>query len=275
MKKSIIYDHILTAAKQENVPISEILSFAASLGYVGADVRWRSADALQETYETLKKAGLTLSSVYRFWSLAFPVSREDSIAFFSFLRACECDHAMIIPQIEGEPKDTNTEFETVCANLNEICDVAKDYKINVTVEDFDAIDAIICNTETLRRAFDAVPMLRHTFDTGNYAYFYESPVSAFELFKDRIVHVHLKDRSLKPTSSTQKAGSLCDGKTAYSCAVGNGFVEIEQCLKLLYENGYGGYLSIEHYGLDGMKTAIRESSEYVDGILSDIEKTLA
>ncbi|MBO5326834.1 MAG: sugar phosphate isomerase/epimerase [Clostridia bacterium] len=272
MKKSIIYDHLLTAAEQEGVSIAKILSFAASLGYVGTDVRWRSADALCETQEMLKKEGFSLSSVYRFWDLTFPVDHEDANAFFACLGACGCDHAMIIPRGDGAIKDKNAAFETVCARLNEICDIAKNQKITVTVEDFDAVDAIICNTETLERAFVAVPKLRHTFDTGNYTYFYESPIAAFELFKDKIVHVHLKDRALAPVSSTQKAGALCDGKAAYSCAVGDGFVEIEQCIRSLHKNGYNGYLSVEHYGLDQMKTAIQRSAAYIDRILADVEK---
>ena len=46
--------------------------------------------------------------------------------------------------------------------------------------------------------------------------------------------------------------------------------EFFACLRLLAESGYRGYLSAEHFGVARMKDGIRESAEYIDGILSSI-----
>ncbi|MBO7150534.1 MAG: sugar phosphate isomerase/epimerase [Clostridia bacterium] len=275
MKKSIFYDHILLAARQECAEVSEIVEYAASLGYVACDVGWESADALRSVYSILQKAGLGISCVYRFIDFSNTVDIDDACMFFACLREFACDNAMVIAWgKEQKPNYTDAEFETVCANLSTFCALAKPYGVRVSVEDFDSNEAIINNTAAFKRAFALVPALFHTFDTGNYAYFSESPTAAFHAFAKRISHVHLKDRSLAPNEYCQNASVLADGKKAYSCPNGMGFVEIRECIELLSRNGYDGYLSIEHFGLEHMKDAVRQSAAYVDAVLSDVAKNI-
>ncbi len=264
MKKSIFYDHLLTAAKQENQPISEIIDFAAELGFIGADVGWCGENALTQTYELLKKSGIAISSVYRFWNFGESYNKDDARAFFSCLRKCECNTAMIIPR-KTNGTDEATEFERTVYALNDLCNMAEEKGITVTVEDFDGTNVVVCNTDSLKRVFNAVPKLMHAFDTGNYSYFSESPIEAYKLFKDRIVQVHLKDRTFFSTNNGTPT-TFVNGRVVYPCAVGEGFVEIEECIKLLCKNGYNGYLSVELFWHNNMKEAIQKSAEYIDKI---------
>lgn len=264
MKKSIFHDHLLHMARQENQPLEKAVEFAANLGFVGADVIWSTPENLVETYELFKKYGIKIAEVSRFINLASDLDEKDVHDFLDYLSKCDCKIAMIIPQ--NKPDE---DFSTVCSNIAKICGVADEYNISVSVEDFDSAAVIIRDTNSIEKAFQNVPKLCHSLDTGNYAFFKESPIEAYKLFRDRIIHVHLKDRSFSPTDN-ENPMPLVDTTTAYPCALGDGFVEIESVLKMLAKDGYNGYLSVEHFGMNNMKKAIEKSSEYLDGILSKI-----
>ena len=265
MKKSIFYDHILTAARQERASVEEMIAYVASLGYVGADVIWSDRERLLEIYRFLKAADMKITSVCLFCDLNDTLDYEGFVAFFECLRECGCQNAMMIPQALVKDKDTG--FAAVCGALNEICGIAADYDVRVSVEDFDSADAIVGSGASVEKILCAVPSLFHTFDTGNYAYFNESEIEMYERFKHRIVHVHLKDRAKSPLLPNEKATIMIDGSLVYPCPVGKGFIQIEECLKRLYAFGYTGYVSVEHFDVGDMKKAIRESSEFIDGIL--------
>ena len=264
MKKSIFYVHIAEAAKQENTTVSEIAQYAASLGYSGSDVPWESAESFCRMYDILKEFGIKIASVYRFWDLFSPLDAADANHFFKTLADHGCFVSMIIPcRAENKPF-TEEDFNVVCEGLRKLCAIAKNYGVTVTVEDFDSNDMIINNTESIKKAFDAVPDLRHSFDTGNYSFFHESEIEAFTLFKDRIKNVHLKDKAFAPDASE----SVSQGRVpTCPCAVGKGNLKIKECLKLLGEMGYDGYLSVEHFGHPKMKDAMRDSAEFLDSVV--------
>jgi inosose dehydratase len=264
MKKSIFYEHIIEAAKQENTTVSEMAKYAASLGYSGSDVPWSSAESFYNIFDVLRDAGIKIACTHRFWDIFSPLDTADADNFFKTLANHGCFTAMIIPSRAENKPFTEEDFSTVCEALRRLCDMAKNYGIIVTVEDFDGNDIIINNTQALKKAFDAVPQLCHSFDTGNYAFFQESEIEAFALFKDRIKHVHLKDRAFRTQSNEAAGQRLSNGTTSYPCAVGKGDLKIRECLRLLAEMGYDGYFSVEHFGHPKMKDAIRDSAKFLD-----------
>lgn len=266
MKKSIFYEHIIEAAKQENTAISEIVQYVASLGYSGCDVPWSSAESFCGISDILEEAGIKIACTHRFWDIFSPLDTADADNFFKTLENHGCFAAMIIPSRAENKPFTEEDFIVVCEALRKLCDMAKNYGIIVTVEDFDGNDIIINNTQALKKAFDAVPDLHHSFDTGNYAFFGESETEAFALFSDRIKHVHLKDRAFAPSTSDAVPQILSDGTTSYPCAVGKGDLNIRECLRLLAEMGYDGYFSVEHFGHPKMKEAIRDSAMFLDNV---------
>ena len=264
MKKSIFYEHIIEAAKQENTAISEIVQYVVSLGYSGCDVPWTSAEDFCQIYHVLQESGIKIACTHRFWDIFSPLDTADADNFFKTLANHGCFTAMIIPSRAENKPFTEEDFSTVCEALRRLCAMAKDYGIIVTVEDFDGNDIIINNTQALKKAFDAVPQLCHSFDTGNYAFFHESEIEAFRLFRDRIKHVHLKDRAFAPPTSDAVPQILSDGTTSYPCAVGKGDLNIRECLRLLAEMGYDGYFSVEHFCHPKMKDAMRDSAKFLD-----------
>lgn len=272
MKKSVFYSHIVTAAEQEGVSVAEMIAEARTLGYTGVDVEWRGRDALLTAHELLSAAEMEIVSVYRFCDPALPLDEAEMRGFFESLVACGSDKAMVIPAYYSEGGDREAELRRACERLREICALATEYGVTVSVEDFDKESVIVANTETLRYALRAVPMLRYTFDTGNYAYFGESALSAYGEFRDRIVHVHLKDRACEPFSEGEAPTVALDGTLMYSSPVGKGRVEIAECLSRLCRDGYDGYVTVEHFRAARMKEYMRASAEYIDRVLAALTK---
>ena len=89
-------------------------------------------------------------------------------------------------------------------------------------------------TAALDRLFAASAKLGHAFDTGNYLYCGEDVLPALEHFRDRIGHVHLKDRRAK--------------SDAASVPVGAGIVPVDEVVAKLLESGYDGWFTVEQYG---------------------------
>ena len=269
MKKSIFFEHIIAASHQEQTDVTEMMDYVASIGYVGCDMGWESPKQLKAQAQTLSSHGLAVSSVYRFWDYTTPLDKNDASTFFSSLKEVGTTQAMVIP-MGGKAPYEEQDYTHLYAWLSELCSIAVLYGIDVSVEDFDDTGAIINHTASLSRLFCHVPAMRHTFDTGNYPYFYESPLDALYVFIDKITHVHLKDRSYTPPTQNQPAGQMADGAPVYPCANGEGFVPLKDIILRLKAHGYQGYLSVEHFGHKEMKNAIKRSAHFIDTVLSDL-----
>lgn len=86
-----------------------------------------------------------------------------------------------------------------------------------------------------------------SYDDGNFFYAGDDPMEAFAQFRDRIAHVHLKDRF-----------KMADGA---SPALGVGIVPCRQILDQLVSTGYDGWFCIEGYGAKDMKEHLKISVE--------------
>ncbi len=268
MKKSVFYDHIECAARQEKRGLEEMLKMTADLGYEGVDMGWQGYDALYEAHRLLQGAGLSIASMYRIFEKSALPGEKELHTYFETLASCGCVKAMIVPWRYTPGCDRETEFAAVCAFIQGLIPIARQHGVTVSVEDFDHGDVIVSDTASLKRVFDAVPELRHTFDTGNYIYFGEDALAALDLFIDRVVHVHLKDRAHSPLTEGDGGPVAADGARIYTAPVGGGFLPIEECLRRLHKAGYEGYISAEHADTVCMWEYIRRSSAYIDTVLA-------
>ena len=271
MKKSIFYDHLIAVANKENQSIEKIINFSVTLGYKGVDLQWRGENEFIKTYKLLEKSGMAISSVYRFWNLSDLFDENEADSFLTCISKYGCNIAMIIP-LKSDELSVDANFQKAISTLNALCDIAQKHGATVAIEDYDGYDAVICNTVTIKRALHSIPKLRHTFDTGNYAYFNESMIDALKLFATKTVYVHLKDRTFASPESDVNSQASFYGRKVKSCAVGDGFVEIEECIKLLSESGYNGFLSVELFGNTNITTAMQKSAKYIDYLLANTSK---
>lgn len=271
MKKSIFYSHILTMSRQESISVEEALAFTRSVGYEGLDTDW--ADLREDPDGFLNRihaADMKIASVNVFCDFPGGFSHDEMTHILQTIARCGCTKAMIIPGFYTKNGDTQAETDRILYGLRETCAIAKEFGLTVSIEDFDNPLSPCGRFQDIRKLLDGVPELMHTLDTGNYAFFQEDVLSALSSLCDRIVHVHLKDRSLTPFLTGEEPILSISGTPLYSAPVGWGFIPIGTCINALARIGYNGYMSAEFFGAADMRAYITKSAEKIDALLSHI-----
>ena len=136
-------------------------------------------------------------------------------------------------------------MEEVCERVAAFVTEAAEEGIDVMVEDYDNPRSPCYNTSTLDRLFAASPRLNHVFDTGNYLFCGEDVLTALRHARQRIHHVHLKDRKAE--------------RDYASLPVGTGIVPLNAVLSELLHSGYDGWFTVEHFGAPSMLEYTRQS----------------
>lgn len=147
--------------------------------------------------------------------------------------------------------------------MNELTAYAKSKSIQITIEDFDASNSVILDSEMMRWFGENVTHLTYTFDTGNFIYSGEDELVAFEQLKDKIVYVHAKDRGAKmiPQADVTVTTSW---QQLYTVATGQGIIKISEVIERLKALDYQGYVTIEHFGADDYLQTMLDSVDWLN-----------
>lgn len=272
MKLSVFYHHIEEASRQRGIPLEELLKQVRSFGieYVETDMAYITDT--QEMKETLDRAGLRTASIYNFYNFGEVPDGTQAFLQVDAAKALGADKVLVIPGLlKGTAlEEQEKEKENMLSSLRQVCKYAKTKDITVIIEDFDNDKSPIADSEGMIWFLNRLPELRAAFDTGNFIYMGEDELSAFENLKDRIVHVHCKDRTLKVTEGEEPKITV-KGIPIYSSPVGFGCIKIEEILKRLKAMKYDGLLSIEHFGSLDQLGFIEESSRWLSRFLDSAE----
>ncbi|MCL6518542.1 MAG: sugar phosphate isomerase/epimerase [Armatimonadetes bacterium] len=112
------------------------------------------------------------------------------------------------------------------------------------------------------------PILRANVDTGNFLLVNQYPADAIRRLAPWIVSVHLKDYKEVPIGYQGNACIAADGRKYMGTVLGEGDADIQECLKVLRETGYKGYLSIEYEGDEDPFGAVSKSISYVRSLIA-------
>lgn len=177
---------------------------------------------------------------------------------FSLAKRMGADTLMIVPGATGPDRgacqklsrwqmlDMAVEHYTTAVALG------KEYGIRVGFENTPADYKPLASAKDCRELLDRVPGLGMIFDTGNFRV--DSPdsdeLAAYELLKDRIIRVHVKDVALGRFES----GEACvDGQKIRAVTTGSGIIPIEALLTRLRDDGYDGVLAVEYAAKPGIR----------------------
>lgn len=270
MKPSLFYAHILTAADQQRCEVERMLDAVRTLGYCGTDLS--SEQLLKEPKELpsrLKRVGMEIASVYKFCKFNETFDKEEMTSFLESVAESECRRVMIIPGFFRENSIRELELQSMTEALAETCELAQNYGITVTLEDYDDVLSPCSSLSNLQCFFHAVPQLKFTLDTGNFIFDRaEFPSDVYPAVRDRIVHVHLKDRNKTPLTVGDTAFFGEGREAVYSAPIGAGYIPVKACLSLLHADGYNGFLTVEHFGAADQFDYIKRSAEWLEKTLS-------
>ena len=155
-------------------------------------------------------------------------------------------------------------FKRGIKGVREIFDYASEKQIRAVYED----QGFLFNgLETFGRFLDEVDRnVGVVADFGNIHQMDEDIVPFIRRFKDRIVHVHLKD--MKPVAPEYTPHlPTWHGSQVAEVKIGSGVVDFVTALGLLRDNGYDGYYALEY-------SADRDDSPEIENAIKQIGKWL-
>lgn len=266
MKLAVFYHHIAEAAMQTGKSIDEILSAVKSFGIDYAEVDLGDILESESIIYALDRAEMKISSIYGFYNFSNSPDGSAGMRHVDLAAEYGAEKIMIIPGFYTTA-DENIhlkERENMIIATHTLCRYAESKNIIPTIEDFDDFNSPIADAEGMLRFLERIPQLKVTFDTGNFMYSCQDELHAFSLLKDRIAHVHCKDRSLVCNQNCEEKLTV-DGRAMYPSPVGKGCIKMKEIIHNLNSMGYDGIFTIEHFGADNQLEYIKKSAETLKG----------
>ena len=224
-------------------------------------------DNLREAEETLDKYKLGVSCLATWTRLNFPgdVASQQKTLMEAIDLAERFDTRFVATYFgSNASRDEKTAIETYKRNIAPCLEKAARKGVTlVTENEFDHSNEDPTRSDVTRRvqgtlnlleAIDS-PHFKLTFDATNVYNAGEEPYPyAYELLKDHIVYVHVKDTRIYSEHLVQEKKYFVfnDGTRAkyLSVPLGEGAVNHEALLKRMLEDGYEGFFVIEAFCLD-------------------------
>ena len=253
-KISIFFDHVAEIAKQEKITIKEAATRIRQLGYEGIDIRVTMSDEQLNMLDSLGfKHACAIADINLIGGEQPKVARE----VLDFMHHHDYTRLLLLPGML--PRDADSQFiDAACTRIAAFVKAAQREGIDVMVEDYDNPRAICYNTPILDHLFAASPQLNHVFDTGNYLFCDEDVMVALRHFRERVSHVHLKDRKAMHDSA--------------SLVIGTGIMPLKEVMSELLSSGYDGWFCIEHFGAPNMLKYAAQSIGNVNAVWDEVEK---
>lgn len=238
--------HLIDAAKERGISVAEMARIAMTWGITGFDL----FIGFDEQYaDSFLSAGMKPSVVIVVADLAHDSGDLRADIAISYAKRTGCRRIMLVPGYLGKGETRDRVWPVVMKNLSDFAARVKNESMDVVLEDFDNLEALIGSAEHLRNAFTAVPDLGLALDTGNFDCWGDDVVAATEEFLPRIRHVHLKDRD--------------PNDKAKSVTLGTGSVPVGEIYNRLLVSGYGGWFTIEGFSAPDMYSFLEQSARYL------------
>ena len=266
MKLSVFFDHVLQAREQTEKSLEELLAGVRAAGIEAVEMNLSYLCEHEEVLDLLAQNDLKVSCIYEFYDMGRCDEAEKSHRHVETALKVGAERILVVPGfLSGEDSEKmqeampsvekivafferNEEIQRMKEGLSFVAKLGKEQGVTVTVEDFDDRNSPLAGMYGIHWFLQQVPELRYTLDTGNFLFYGETVLEAFDLLKDWIVHVHCKDRNSHNHASVQ---------------TGTGYIPFAKVLDKLKTQNYDGYLAIEHFDVEVQEECIKGSAEFL------------
>lgn len=263
MKIGIFLDHLREAGNQTGYSLEKIAMEAASCGIEGLHVNgsfWMENESRID--ELAAKSGLEIAAADLMCQLTQGQDIDKAEKMIRFMSRKGVEQLLLIPGFVHPAQSRRSAMDEAMRHLKDILYLARSLHVKCSLEDFDHVDAPYGTYQELAVYTESLPELGVCFDTGNFAFYAQDALEAYEKLEPTICMVHAKDRGSHGRMG-EEAVKAVDGKLLYPCAVGSGEIPIAEILQRLKENAYQGYVMIEHFGSADMLADMRSSAKWL------------
>jgi sugar phosphate isomerase/epimerase len=169
----------------------------------------------------------------------------------------DCPTVLICGTKPANGMSDNLARKLYAEQLVKVVERTKGYGVTITIEDFGVYPFFTASAAHCLEVLETAncPMLKFTFDSGNFLIGDDKPAAIFHMFKNYIAHVHIKDFAACKAGEQPSVSSIA-GKRYRDCLIGEGEADVAEIVKLLKHNRYNGWLSIEVWGDNSLAKAI-------------------
>ena len=173
---------------------------------------------------------------------------------------------MVVPDANNvlNRSDKDRVLSSIITGMTEITEYAKNTPVTVTMENFSLNTHPYSTIAEMHYILKNVPGLKYTIDSGNFACVQENVLDAYDVLKDYVVNVHMKDFKEDEFGCIVRPNiPVLDG-----CALGEGFVPLEELMNRLKTDKYDGSLVIEINSEKNVPEDFVHSAEYLRRIIN-------
>lgn len=276
MKTSVCHYSFHRVWKANNWTCEQLAGEVKALGCEGIDFHagllGSSVGAVEKIMSAVRRTGLTLSGL----SLSNNFNQEDPIVFEQqidvvkeWLRVASEVQAPVSRIFGGALKLRNNQeaykkgFKRIIQALEQVVKDAEKLGVILALENHGGLP---CTGEEQVRVIEAIhsPYLRATIDVGNYLQGGQEGHVGTALAAPYAAYVHFKDFQ----KTTAKDSSAPWGLKA--CVLGRGDVDHLQCLKVLHQTGYRGFIALEYEASDDEKQGVSQSLTYLNRLMKQL-----
>lgn len=162
-----------------------------------------------------------------------------------------------LPYVQNEDELTAVREREISA-FSEIIEYTKNSRIKIAIENQSSPFRPDSKTKDIRYILDCIPTLGFVLDSGNFFCVGEDVLSAFDKFRDRMIHSHFKDWKSSPAGHYQIGNGRFDGT-----ALGKGILPLTELIDKFRISGYDGKVVLEVNSPDISLETLELSAEFL------------
>ena len=264
--------------------VLDFIEFAGTTKAVGVEllsIFWRNKEIeLPKVFEALKKQNLKVSSYAACNNFVLADPEERKIQLKEVTDAIDMATQFgtnIVRVFTGDlPQDNSISYEEgihyVLEGLSAAAKYAEEKGVLLCIENHGLFAG---KSEQVLSIINQVgsPVLRSTFDTGNFLLVGQNPKDAVVDLKGYINHVHVKDFQLTNQYQEGNTYRALSGELFLGKIPGDGEVDLSYIFSELFKQNYDGWLVVEFEGAEEPKMGSLLSADYVERLLQSSIKS--
>ncbi|EGQ4033896.1 TPA: myo-inosose-2 dehydratase [Staphylococcus pseudintermedius] len=240
----------------------QCISEMALAGYEGTEIGNKYPKDVEVLKSYLKPRNLSVASAWLSLYLTtkpYEETEKSFIAHMNFLKALGAKVIVVSEQgksIQGDidcplfkfkPTFNDEEWNKLIDGLHRLGSIARDNGMKIVYHHH--MGTGVQNTEEIKRLMDATDpkLVSLLYDTGHLHFSGEDIVDIFNLYMDRIHHIHFKDirGTIVEHVKKENLSFLEAVKQGAFTVPGDGDIDFKPILEMIYESDYSGWIVVE------------------------------